>query len=95
MLSLGYPWLVGRFMGVPLARQLQRAARPALATATLFGGAVVASGVAGVENWWALICPAALTLVGAAVAASYAGLSASQRRRLRGRLETMALARRH
>ena len=82
VLSLGYPWLVGRFLGVPLASQLRGALRPALATALLFLLAAAGSRQVAAGSWWALAMGATLTAPAAALAAFYAGASAGRRRSL-------------
>jgi hypothetical protein len=94
LLSLGYPWLVGRFLGVSLSRQLRRAIRPALATAALFAAGTLGSRIAAVDSWLALAALAGLTLGGAALAAFYGGLSGTQRQRVLDRVEKIARGRR-
>jgi O-antigen/teichoic acid export membrane protein len=94
LLSLGYPWLVGRFLGVPFSRQLQRAIRPALATAALFAAGTLASRVVAVGSWLALAALAGLTLAGTALAAFYGGLSGTQRQHVLDRVARIARGRR-
>jgi len=82
MLSLGYPWLVGRFLGVPLRDQLRSAVRPALVTALLFGVATGASRLLLAASLWELMPGSGLTLLVTAATAFYGGLSHAQRERL-------------
>lgn len=89
-LSFGYPWLVGRFLGVPLSRQMRRAVRPALVTSALFAIATAGSRVVAAEGWLALFVLSGLTLGAACVAALYVGLPAAPRRQLVQRLAAIA-----
>jgi hypothetical protein len=82
ILSLDYPWLAGRFLGLSLASQLRSAIRPVLATVPLFVLARGTSHVLTAGTWIGLMCGAGATLLLTAPAAFYIGLSADARRRL-------------
>ncbi len=86
MLSLGYPLLVGRFLGISLGQQLRAALRPGAVTALLFGLTTISSRTLAVGSWWALAPCAALTLPVAALVALGLGLGPQQREQLLKRL---------
>ena len=86
IMSLGYPALVGRFLGVSLSSQLKGILRPALVTVLLF---VLASGLSrllptltwsGVRGWINLFLSAGVTGILLLSLSFYAGLSSDQRR---------------
>jgi hypothetical protein len=99
ILSLGYPLLVGRFLGVSLGQQLRATLRPGAVTILLFGLTTILSRTIAVGSWWALAPCAALTLPLAALIAFQIGLSNKQRqqavkrlrRALRGGSKTASL----
>jgi len=85
IISIGYPLLIGKFLGTTLAVQLKGAIRPALVTALLFAAAagldrVLSSSAGSVIHGWILFIVAAgitgLLMLGVSF---YAGLSAEQR----------------
>lgn len=89
IISLVYPWLVGRFLGISFFRQLISVLRPLFITALLFmlmvalrhhEGALVIIGK--LSSWPGLIMGASATSAAALVFAFYIGLSGSQRKRL-------------
>jgi hypothetical protein len=86
ILSLGYPLLVGRFLGVSLGQQLRAALRPGVVTALLFGLTTIASRTLAVGSWLALAPCAAGTLPVAALIAFRLGLGQTQRQQLLKRL---------
>ena len=77
ILSLDYPWLAGRFLGLSLASQLTSAIRPVLVTVPLFALARGASHIFTASTWLGLICGVGATLLLTAPAAFYIGLSAT------------------
>lgn len=86
VLSIGYPVLVGRFLGVSLYSQLKGVFRPAFATA-LFLGSVSALGISVVvKTWLDLVLSAGATVGLLSLLAFYAGLTGEQRQRLLGRV---------
>jgi O-antigen/teichoic acid export membrane protein len=82
ILSLGYPWLVGRLLRIPAWSQLRGVPRPAIATAGLFGIALIAGPELRATTWSGLIAAASATFAAASALAFYGGLSAPQRRQL-------------
>jgi O-antigen/teichoic acid export membrane protein len=98
VLTIGYPMLVGRFLGLRLWSQLKAAVRPGIVMALLFAGSLeldrltASVRLSGLKGWLTLAMGAALTAVAAFVLAFGVGLSGSQRRqvirRLRGAIRT-------
>jgi O-antigen/teichoic acid export membrane protein len=86
ILSIGYPWLIGRFLAVSPSDQVRAIVRPALVTTGLFAGAVVVARYMGADFWLALLVFAGLTVPVASLASFYGGLSREQRRRVSRRL---------
>lgn len=82
ILSLGYPWLVGRFLGVSFNSQLKSVLRPAFITALLFIVVLSADDVLTVSTWIGLIVSVGVTLVVVSSLAFYTGLSRDQRMRV-------------
>jgi O-antigen/teichoic acid export membrane protein len=82
ILSLGYPWLVGRLLKIPTWSQVRRVPRPAIATVALFGAALLVAGQVQATSWSGLIVAASATFAAASALALWAGLSAAQRRQL-------------
>jgi O-antigen/teichoic acid export membrane protein len=93
ILSIGYPLIVGRSLGVSLGQQLRATLRPGAVTAVLFGLSAIGSGTLAVASWWLLAPCVVLTLPVATLAAFQLGLGPEQRdqvvkrirRALRGR----------
>lgn len=79
VLTLAYPWLVGRFLRIPPTAQLSAVWRPALVTALLFSLATASSRALALQGWYSFIPLAGVTLGVALLVAFYAGLSGSQR----------------
>jgi O-antigen/teichoic acid export membrane protein len=90
ILSVGYPWMVGRMLGIPLRDQTKAVTRPALATAALFACSSGLSTVLGVGSWIVLFLMAALSAGGVAIVALFAGLTPEPRRRVWNRLAKVA-----
>jgi O-antigen/teichoic acid export membrane protein len=90
ILSVGYPLLVGRRLGIPFGGQLLAALRPLATTAVLFAATTSVGRRIEVSSWPGL-AGAALACLSLLVAlAAGLGLSAEQRRRLRARLRALA-----
>jgi O-antigen/teichoic acid export membrane protein len=87
--SVAYPWLVGRALGIPTARQLRGVVRPAVASTALLVGAALLAPSVSTGSWLVLVVAGALSFVPLAAASFYAGLSARQRRRLLGRVASV------
>lgn len=82
ILSLAYPWLVGRFLGISLLSQLKNVLRPVAITLLLL---VLALGVGRdltVSTWISLIVSVGATTAVVLLLAFYAGLSGDQRRHI-------------
>jgi O-antigen/teichoic acid export membrane protein len=86
VLSLSYPWLVGRALQIPSSYQLRGALRPGLVTILLLGAASSVHGQLGAGGWVGLGTQVAVTAGLVLVVAGYAGLTASQRAALIRRL---------
>ena len=82
ILSLAYPWMVGRFLGVSLHSQIKGILRPALMTALILALAVGLDEYLTTSTWIGLILAVAITLGGVSLFAFYTGLSGGQRRRI-------------
>jgi len=86
MLSIGYPWIIGRYLGISTARQLLSALRPALLTAIVFLFAIEFGGRHTPESWLTLAMSVAATLIVLPLPLFYFGLPAPVRDRLKQRL---------
>ena len=86
MLSVSYPLMVGRLLGISPARQAAGAVRPAIATGLLFTGCAMLAGAVHAGTWVTLVMWSTSTAVAIALFAFFAGLSAATRRRLWVRL---------
>jgi O-antigen/teichoic acid export membrane protein len=86
VLTVTYPWQVGRSLGRPLSAQLHGIVRPAVTTIALFAAALAVGPYVATDSWPMLVAGAAGTAGIVAVVASRAGLSPSQRRRLATRI---------
>lgn len=90
ILSVSYPLMIGRLLGIPPQRQVRGLVRPALVTGALF---VCSSGLSTslhAESWIGLLLGGAATSSGIAILASFGGLSAGLRRTLWKRLRKVA-----
>jgi O-antigen/teichoic acid export membrane protein len=90
ILSIAYPLMIGRVLGLSPLRQVRALVRPALATAALFGAASALSQAVGARSWIALLVSAAISGVGIAIIALFLGLSAEPRRRVLNRVRKVA-----
>lgn len=90
ILSLSYPWLVSRCLGISLRRQFDRVLRPATITVLLFALALSVDGSLNVATWVGLFAAIGLTLTVVTALAFYAGLTVAMRQCLlqRARLLT-------
>jgi O-antigen/teichoic acid export membrane protein len=80
VLTVAYPWLVGRFLGYPLGVQLRGALRPALTTALLFGAMFLLGQRISADSWIELFAFAGMAALALAAVAAVIGLSRNQRR---------------
>ena len=80
--SIGYPWMIGRLLGIPLERQVRGIVRPGLATGVLFAGSSALGAAAHAGSWPALVLSAGVSAGVVAVLAFFAGLTAETRQLL-------------
>jgi O-antigen/teichoic acid export membrane protein len=86
ILSIAYPWLLGRALGHPLSAQLLGLPRPVLAAALLFGAATWMGEGVEAGSWLALTTAAGTTALALVPLAGLLGLTATQRRALISRV---------
>ena len=79
ILTIAYPWLVGRAIGDPMRKQLRAAVRPLVATSALFALASLVGREVSVRSWPVLVGGSMATGLVATAAAALAGLTAAQR----------------
>jgi O-antigen/teichoic acid export membrane protein len=89
ILSLGYPWLVGRSLGISLYAQLKSVLRPAFITVLLYILALSIADVSTVSTWIGLILSSGVTFVVVSLLAFYTGLSDDQRGRILQRVRLL------
>jgi len=82
ILSLGYPWLIGRFLGDSLLSQLKRVPRAAFTSVLLFGLGFSVNGFLTVNTWIGLVLSVGMTLVVVSLLAFYISLSSDQRKHI-------------
>ncbi len=96
IMSLVYPWLVGRFLGVSFYTQLKSTLRPIFVTSLIFilmfglnnyEGAII---VENFNSWFGLVFGAIVTAVIVSLLAFYGGLSNHQRRNLLERVQVVS-----
>jgi O-antigen/teichoic acid export membrane protein len=90
ILSLVYPWRVGRCISHPLRGQLRNTVRPAVSTAVLFSAVLLAGRYIRTESWPLLAIATPATAVLVAALATFFGLTDKQRRRLVNRIRRIA-----
>jgi len=90
ILTLVYPWHVGRTIGYPLTRQLRAAIRPGATTALLFALVVVFGHDIRVSSWAAVGSASLLTAALAGCVSAALGLTSGQRTSLFKRVRTVA-----
>ena len=95
ILSIGYPVLISRFLGVSLSSQLDRMLRPTFVTSLLFFMAVgldkfvtITAGT-GIKGWLIFILSAFVTGILMLLISFYAGLSGEQRGNLLRRVRVV------
>ena len=86
ILTIGYPWLVCRFLMIPLSGQIKGAVRPGLVCAVFFFAAVVIAPSLEADSWLSLVSFGGVSLMALGAAAFFLGLSPGQRRRVSMRL---------
>jgi len=86
VLSIGYPFLVGRFLEVSLYSQLKGVLRPAFVTFLFLGSATALADFVMVKTWLDLVLLAMVTVGLLSSLAFYAGLTGEQRQRLLSRV---------
>ncbi|MGH7491210.1 MAG: lipopolysaccharide biosynthesis protein [bacterium] len=90
ILSLGYPWLIGRFLGIPLAAQLKAVVRPALVTVLLWVPLSRLGYVGTESSWLGLVFSVGATLAVLFLVAFYTGLASDQRDQILLRVRMLA-----
>ncbi len=86
LLSLLYPWLVGKTLSVSLPAQLRGALRPTLIGALLFAAGYFLEPRLAASSWLELVVGVGASGAVCAGLALFGGLSRSQRRQIRARL---------
>jgi len=86
ILSVAYPSMIGRLLGVPFRRQLRAAVRPALTTVALLAATALLGPRVRVGSWFALLPSAAASAAAAAALAYLVGLPEGSRRLVRNRV---------
>jgi hypothetical protein len=93
IISIGYPMLISRFLGVSLSSQLNRIVRPILVTVLIFSAAMgvdrfgsIMVGT-GIKGWLIFILFAGATGIVMLLISFYSGLSGDQRRSMIGRVQ--------
>jgi O-antigen/teichoic acid export membrane protein len=89
ILTVSYPWLIGRAIGQPLGAQLRGVLRPVLVTAAIFAVATSVGREFVVDSWVELVLGSIATAGIVAVVATLLGMNASQRRYLLRRARRM------
>lgn len=97
ILSLAYPYLIGRFLGVSMLSQLKGAVRPALVMALLFIAATrldayLHAGTAFHLTWFSLACWVVVTALVVAALSFFAGLNRDQQKRIFGRVRAVIVS---
>jgi hypothetical protein len=88
ILSVGYPMIIGRFLGVSPSSQLKRVLRPVLVTILLFAlvseleSLVPVNTWSGLRGWLSLVLSVGATSGVVLLLAFYVGLSGDQRRQI-------------
>jgi O-antigen/teichoic acid export membrane protein len=87
VLTVAYPWLVGRHLEIQFGSQIRSAIRPALVAGLLFGLSATLQRYVAVNTWYGLILGTGVTLTVVSLVAVFSGLSRRQRDQLweRGR----------
>jgi O-antigen/teichoic acid export membrane protein len=85
VLSVGYPRLVCRTLGVPASTQVRGVIRPGIVCGVLFGVSLAIAPSLEVGSWLILLLGSAASVAVAGVAAFFLGFSRGQRKSLRSR----------
>ena len=88
-LSVAYPWLVGRSLGLSIGSQLRSLVRPACASAVLLAAAVAGAEQISARSWAQLVASVALTGAAALFVGLFLGLEPSTRGRVFRRLRLL------
>lgn len=86
IMSVCYPWFVGRFLNVGFREQARAILRPGATTCVLLGTAMYVSGAIKVDSWWTLFVTVVLSFVLVLPVAHFIGLSSVQRTGIRNRI---------
>ena len=86
ILTLSYPWLVGRYLGVSLSSQLKSIVRPAFVTFLLFAFVSRLGSFLTASTWLGLILSVGVTLALVSLVAFFTGLSGTQQKHLSQRV---------
>ncbi len=78
VMSIGYPWLIGKYMGVSLYSQMRASSRPAFVTVLLLGAGMQLEQVWVAESWLHLVLFTGATITTVSVIAFFTGLTKSQ-----------------
>jgi len=95
IISIGYPLLISRFLGVSLSSQLTRMFRPILVTILLFSSAVWLDKLIpvmpaeGIMGWLMFVFSASITGILMLLLSFYMGLSDDQRKKMMFRIRTV------
>jgi O-antigen/teichoic acid export membrane protein len=89
VLTIGYPLIVGRFLGVSPWDQIRGILRPALVTLALFGPFALAGTYIVVNSWLTLILAGGLTVGPLFAFVVYFGISGPQRKNLLSRFKKL------
>ncbi len=94
ILSLIYPWMVGRYLDISLARQFQSVLRPAATTIILFGlvlglREMIVTNTLTATTWPGLVLSVGLTVVVLSGMVTFIGLSSNQRQQIWQRLQSV------
>lgn len=82
VLSIAYPWSVGRFLGMPFSTQVRGILRPTLVLTGLFSSAFYLSSFLKATTWLELILFVSITSVVFLLIAVFIGLSTGQRQQI-------------
>lgn len=85
ILTVAYPWLVGKAFDIPFGTQVRGVVRPVLASAAVFGVAVTVGHDLVSTTWINFVLGAGVSLLTILGVAFYAGLSSDQRESMRTR----------
>ena len=86
VLSLGYPWMVGRALGVSMSDQLVRALRPTVVAASLVIVTMNLDHLVTANTWVGLVLGILVTLSSVSFLAFFTGVSGKQRKRILQRI---------